>query len=301
MTLLNNTLKFTSKVVTFGGSTKVEEAKLAYDGVLEEYQPLFDQVDNLKKQIDVLFKQVGIRLKSIDSVLQQVQAVLNQECEIEEVTNSTQAINSISTFNTSFNTVVDAGFGSVVGGTTAVGAWALVSTVGSASTGASIAGLSGVAASNATLAWFGGGSLAAGGAGMTGGMAALGGIVALPVLYFASKGAYKKAQKIVEATKELNAEISQLKFILPQAKEELKQVRQQALFIEEISARYEMMALRILNDIAELELKKFKWYKPTTWFSNGYSPTKIISLKEVLALETERYLSQLNHSSADLK
>ncbi|GEA51452.1 hypothetical protein VIN01S_22560 [Vibrio inusitatus NBRC 102082] len=297
MTLLNNTLRFTSKVVTFGGSTKVEEAKLAYNEVWEEYQPLFDQVDNLKKQIDVLFKQVGIRLKSIDSVLQQVQAVLNQKCEIEEVTNSTQVINSINTFNTSFNAAANAGFGSVVGGTTAVGAWALVSTVGSASTGASIAGLSGVAASNATLAWFGGGSLAAGGAGMTGGMAALGGIVAVPVLYFASKGAYKKAQKIVEATEELNAEISKLKVILPQAKVELNQVQQQALFIEEISARYEMMALRILHDIAELELKKFKWYKPTTWFSNEYSSETILSLKEVLALETERYLAQLNHSS----
>lgn len=38
-----------------------------------------------------------------------------------------------------------------------------------ASTGTAIASLSGVAATNATLAWFGGGSLAAGGMGMTGG------------------------------------------------------------------------------------------------------------------------------------
>lgn len=52
----------------------------------------------------------------------------------------------------------------------------------SASTGTAIASLSGAAATNATLAWFGGGSLAAGGLGMAGGAAVLGGIVVGPVL-----------------------------------------------------------------------------------------------------------------------
>lgn len=52
----------------------------------------------------------------------------------------------------------------------------------SASTGTAIATLSGAAATNATLAWFGGGSLAAGGLGMAGGTVVLGGIVVGPVL-----------------------------------------------------------------------------------------------------------------------
>lgn len=52
----------------------------------------------------------------------------------------------------------------------------------SASTGTAISSLAGAAATNATLAWFGGGSLAAGGLGMAGGMVVLGGIVAGPVL-----------------------------------------------------------------------------------------------------------------------
>ena len=51
-----------------------------------------------------------------------------------------------------------------------------------ASTGTQIAALSGAAATNATLAWLGGGSLAAGGFGMAGGTVVLGGIVAAPVL-----------------------------------------------------------------------------------------------------------------------
>ncbi|MCL5289963.1 MAG: hypothetical protein M1489_02860 [Firmicutes bacterium] len=75
-------------------------------------------------------------------------------------------------------------------GATALGAGALagVASYGgammfaTASTGTAISALSGVAATNATLAWFGGGSLAAGGLGIAGGTAVLGGIVAGPVL-----------------------------------------------------------------------------------------------------------------------
>lgn len=78
----------------------------------------------------------------------------------------------------------------VAGGVSALGAGGLaglavyggVGALGTASTGTAIGALSGVAATNATLAWLGGGSLAAGGFGVAGGMAVLGGIVAGPVL-----------------------------------------------------------------------------------------------------------------------
>lgn len=78
----------------------------------------------------------------------------------------------------------------VAGGFTSLGAGALagIASYGgammfaSASTGTAISALSGVAATNATLAWFGGGSLAAGGLGMAGGTAVLGGIVAGPII-----------------------------------------------------------------------------------------------------------------------
>ena len=55
-------------------------------------------------------------------------------------------------------------------------------TFASASTGTAISTLSGAAATNATLAFFGGGSLATGGLGMAGGMYVLGGLVAGPAL-----------------------------------------------------------------------------------------------------------------------
>jgi len=68
------------------------------------------------------------------------------------------------------------------GGLAGLAAYGGVGFLGTASTGTAIGSLSGVAASNATLAWLGGGSLAAGGYGMAGGAVVLGGLVAGPVL-----------------------------------------------------------------------------------------------------------------------
>jgi hypothetical protein len=68
------------------------------------------------------------------------------------------------------------------GGLAGLAAYGGVGLLGTASTGTAIGALSGAAATNATLAWLGGGSLAAGGYGMAGGMAVLGGVVAGPVL-----------------------------------------------------------------------------------------------------------------------
>ena len=76
------------------------------------------------------------------------------------------------------------GLGAGLGGGAALafGAYNGTMLLATASTGTAISTLGGVAATNATLAWLGGGSLAAGGYGMAGGMMVLGGIVAGPAL-----------------------------------------------------------------------------------------------------------------------
>jgi hypothetical protein len=72
--------------------------------------------------------------------------------------------------------------GALGGAVAGFAAWGGASLFASASTTTAIATLSGAAATNATLAFFGGGSLAAGGLGMAGGAAILGGLVAGPAL-----------------------------------------------------------------------------------------------------------------------
>ena len=60
-----------------------------------------------------------------------------------------------------------------------VAAWIMVGAFGTASTGTAISSLSGAASTTATLAWFGGGSVASGGLGMAAAPFALGGICTL--------------------------------------------------------------------------------------------------------------------------
>ncbi|MEV7638070.1 helix-turn-helix transcriptional regulator [Pseudarthrobacter enclensis] len=100
------------------------------------------------------------------------------EVEIRALREQTQ----VSILRTLTESAAGAVAGVGVGAGTAAGVFAAVSALATASTGTTIASLSGAAASSATLAWLGGGSLAAGGMGVAGGTAVLTGVVALPML-----------------------------------------------------------------------------------------------------------------------
>lgn len=91
--------------------------------------------------------------------------------------------------------------GTIAGGLAALGAYGGAMTFGAASTGAAISGLAGAAATNATLAFLGGGSLAAGGLGMAGGAAVLGGLVAGPAIAILGFTMNAKAEKNLEEAK----------------------------------------------------------------------------------------------------
>ncbi|MCX9157903.1 hypothetical protein OPU71_17400 [Niveibacterium sp. 24ML] len=89
-----------------------------------------------------------------------------------------------------------------------VGASGLASSVGVvAGSTTAISGLTGVAATNATLAWLGGGSLAAGGMGMAGGTAILGGVIAGPALAIIGYSAASKSEKALTEAFEMESEI----------------------------------------------------------------------------------------------
>lgn len=79
---------------------------------------------------------------------------------------------------------------------TATGVYGAVGVFGTASTGTAIGTLSGAAAKSATLAWLGGGSLAAGGGGVALGTVVFGGLVAGPALLVAGFFIHSKAEKV---------------------------------------------------------------------------------------------------------
>lgn len=161
---------------------------------------------------------INQKSESIGNEIKDTQLIINQSAKILNYLDTyvdndliftkklSVSKDKIKSFNTGYSTALRAGFGGLVGGCGAAGAWTLVAFAGSASTGTAIATLSGAAATNATLAWFGGGALAAGGAGMAGGMMVLGGIITVPLVYLAAKGSYKKAKKIKTETVRVDAE-----------------------------------------------------------------------------------------------
>ena len=108
--------------------------------------------------------------------------------------------------------------GAAVGGAAAYGAFTAVAMFGAASTGAAISTLSGVAATNATLAVLGGGTLAAGGAGMAGGALLLTGMVAAPAAALAAAGFYMLKQRRTKQEEErLRHEVTSAEISLDQS------------------------------------------------------------------------------------
>ena len=90
-----------------------------------------------------------------------------------------------------------------------MGAYGSVGMLASASTGTAIASLSGVAATNATLAWLGGGALSAGGLGMAGGTAVLGGLVASPAIAITGFVMASKAEEALTKARTYESKVDQ--------------------------------------------------------------------------------------------
>jgi hypothetical protein len=101
--------------------------------------------------------------------------------------------------------------GMAVAGTATAGiTFAAISLFGTASTGTAIGSLSGVAATNATLAWIGGGSIASGGAGVVGGTLVLGGIALAPVAIIGMFFGVQSGKQRLNEAKEYEATIDLL-------------------------------------------------------------------------------------------
>ena len=128
--------------------------------------------------------------------------------------------------------------GAMAGALTAFGAYGAAGALATASTGTAIASLSGAAATNATLAFFGGGSLAAGGLGMAGGTAVLGGLVAGPALAVLGFVVGAKASKNLDAA---NANYAKAK----EFEEEMKTAAALCYGIRRRSAMFNRFLIRL--------------------------------------------------------
>lgn len=190
-------------IVTFGAAGRVESKIEEYEDYFEGYQAKFRQMERERIEtnelLEHLVKTKVQSIKSLNKITKISKALESKERDalVRKVGNNFQNVDfsQISNTLTVGQAAISATKGLATGVSTAAGAWALVSTFGAASTGTAIGTLSGVAATNATLAWFGGGAVAAGGAGVAGGALALGGLVAVPALVLTGVFSHIKANK----------------------------------------------------------------------------------------------------------
>ncbi|MFL9458012.1 hypothetical protein AB0756_39970 [Tolypothrix campylonemoides VB511288_2] len=138
-----------------------------------------------------------------------------------------------------------AGYGGAIGVATSIGA---------ASTGTAISSLSGAAAWNATLAWFGGGAIAAGGGGMAVGVWVLGGITAIPALAIGGFFAAREGEKAMTKAREYEAQANKAIAEINAAKEYAKKIQQR---ITELRSVFESINTCAVSSLNELESRPF--------------------------------------------
>ncbi|MHC5764710.1 MAG: hypothetical protein ACYTXI_03610 [Nostoc sp.] len=130
------------------------------------------------------------------------------------------------------------------------GAMSLATSVGVASTGTLIGGLSGAAAWNATLAWLGGGSLVTGGGGMALGSLVLGGITVGPAVLIGGFVLAGEGEKALTKAREYNAQVNTAIAKIEAAKDFMQQVRRR---ITELQGVFECLNKSAILGLQELE------------------------------------------------
>lgn len=285
MGLLKDSLKLVNEIVTLGGAGRLEEAKRAYEEANSRLQALISRANDYKNRTNSAVVAIGRVLTHTKPYLESAERLIKSHVNDRRdlgVAVQAQTLHKVERFNAGMNSAISVGVGSIAGGTMAVGAWSLVTLFGSASTGAAISSLSGVAATNATLAWFGGGAVAAGGAGMAGGMTVLGGLVAVPLVYVAAKSTYKKAKELEDARVKLEESIVAVS----------KELELLPSIVEQVEARLRE-ADRLCNDIVATIVKLKKVIRPYGFFSltkqrflamlgkQPYSPTQLDAIADL--------------------
>ena len=245
---------------TTSGAKKMYDAKEIVDIAESRYNVKKQQVDKIEEKANNKLQILGkIKIETwkefqdFYTVITKIKNcnILKGEAKNESFKISKEELDNLNMLSFKANELLSTSAGSIgAGAITGLGVYGGTMAIGTASTGTAIAGLSGVASTNATLAALGGGALNVGGLGMAGGTAVLGGLVAAPALavagiFIAAKGnnsldkAYEISIKADEAIIKLDSSIK---------------------LIEEIDNTVNSVSneLRVLGDTFKKKLKELK-------------------------------------------
>lgn len=156
-----------------------------------------------------------------------------------------------------------AGGGALSGALAAFGAYNGTMAFAAASTGTAISSLSGAAATNATLAWLGGGTLASGGMGVAGGTLALGALAAGPALLVAGWYMGAKAESKVNDALSNLAEAKRFKTDMDSAialTDGIRDIAKKASDMLSTLRKHARRNLKLLKNIVESEGYDYSLY-----------------------------------------
>lgn len=175
--------------------------------------------------------------------------------------------------------------GTAGGALTAFGAYGAAQALACASTGTAIAALHGAAATNATLAFFGGGSLAAGGLGMAGGVVVLGALVAGPALAVMGLVTGAAASKKLDQARTNKAEALQIASQLNTASLQCETIRRRTYLFYNLLARLDTYFLPLIykmEDIVNSEGDDYRFYSDASKKTIASCVSVAVSVKSVL-------------------
>ena len=175
--------------------------------------------------------------------------------------------------------------GALGGALTAIGSYGAATTFAAASTGTPIAALGGIAAKNATLAFFGGGSLASGGLGMAGGMMVLGGLVAGPALMVMGLITGAKSQKKLVNALANKAQADEIVESLNAASYQCSAIRRRSYMFYNLLAHmdsYFLPQVWKMQDIVATEGTDYRDYTPESKKSIAVAASTACTIKAIL-------------------
>ena len=206
--------------------------------------------------------------------------------ELKELQGDKKDFEELKELVTFAGTVAGGTIGGAAGGAlVALGAYSAAQALACASTGTAIASLSGAAATNATLAFFGGGSLAAGGLGVAGGTMVLGGLVAGPALMVVGLVAGAAAKKNLDKAYTNRAEAIQIAEQLDTMSKQCEAIRRRTYMFYNLLARLDAYFLPMiykLEDILKNEGDDYRAYSADSKKAIASCASIAVSIKGVL-------------------
>jgi hypothetical protein len=186
----------------------IKRSRRYYEDAKNETEQKQSQTNETLKDLGLL--KVDIFTNEIKTLIELMQKCKQGKSEYQDKRYLTES--ELKELNIAVNNSIEISSGLASGATagalTGMGAYGAVGMLASASTGTAIGTLSGAAATNATLAWLGGGSLASGGLGIAGGTAVLGGLVAGPLIAVGGMFLDSKAEENLSDAREKEAEVN---------------------------------------------------------------------------------------------